>query len=152
VGILADREFNLEGWGKDKRLIEGTCGHCNHAVAFKEPDNHACLEFHQTLYKDNDEQEQRTHYFIMGICPRPRCQQATIVYRQESQTVSGNYQGDEAVIEERIIFPTTSNRKELSEIIPQTLRELYREASSVEHLSPNGSAFLASILSHKFCI
>jgi len=144
LGILADKEFNLDGWGPDKRLIEGPCGHCHHAVAFKEPEQRACLEFKQTISKEDEVAEERTHYFIMGICPRPRCQQATIVYRQESITIYQGYpQDDHEILQEHVIFPATSNRIELPEEVPASLRELYREASSIEHLSPNGSAFLA---------
>ena len=80
----------------------------------------------------------------MGICPRPRCQQATIVYRQEGLTFyHGNSQNDLEVIQERVIFPATNNRVDLPEEVPKAFRELYHEASSIEHLSPNGSAFLA---------
>jgi hypothetical protein len=80
----------------------------------------------------------------MGICPRPRCQQATIIYRQESATIyQGHPQDDPEIIQERVIFPATSNRGDLPEEVPSSLRELYEEASSIEHLSPNGSAFLA---------
>jgi hypothetical protein len=144
VGTVADREFNLEGWGSDKRLIEGPCGHCHYAVAFKEPEQQACLEFRQVIHVENEVEEVRTHYFIMGICPRPRCQQATIIYRQESTTLyQGGYsQGDPALLDERVIFPVTSHRADLPEEVPASLRELYREAASIEHLSPNGSAFL----------
>jgi hypothetical protein len=79
----------------------------------------------------------------MGICPRPRCQQATILYRQERLTFyHGNSQNDHEVIQEQVIFPTTNNRADLSEEVPKSLRELYLEASSIEHISPNGSAFL----------
>lgn len=144
MGILADKEFNLDGWGRDKRLIEGPCGHCHHAVAFKEPEQKACLEFKQTIWEDDEVGEERTHYFIMGICPRPRCQQATIVYRQETATIYQGYPEDDIkVIQERVIFPTTSHRIELPGEVPESLRDLYKEASSIEHLSPNGSAFLA---------
>lgn len=146
MGLLSDREFNLEGWGADKRLIEGPCGHCNHAVAFKEPENRACLQFSQVILRGED-QEKRIHYFVMGICPRPRCQEATIVYRLEKLFISGGYQtgyddGPE-LLQERIIFPADSLRADLSEEIPAELRLLYREAASIESLSPNGSAFLA---------
>ena len=84
MGILIDREFNLAGWGVDKKLIEGPCGNCHHAVAFKDPEGKACLAFTQTTYHEDD-REERTHYFVMGICPRPKCQEATIVYRLEKQ-------------------------------------------------------------------
>lgn len=144
MGQIADREFNLNGWGADKRLIEGTCGHCHHAVAFKEPEQHACLKFEQTIWEDEEVGEERTHYFIMGICPRPRCQQATIIYRQESTIINPGYSpSDPKIIQERVIFPASSSRIDLPEEVPTSLRELYREASSIEHLSPNGSAFLA---------
>ena len=144
MGTLAEREFNLEGWGSDKRLIEGPCGHCHYAVAFKEPEQTACLEFKQVIRVEDDVEELRTHYFIMGICPRPRCQQATIIYRQESTTLYQGYsQGEPALLDERVIFPATSHRADLPEEVPASLRELYREAASIEYLSPNGSAFLA---------
>ena len=144
MGIIADKEFNLEGWGDDKRLIEGPCGHCHHAVAFKEPEQHACLKFEQTVWGEDEVGEERSHYFIMGICPRHRCQQPTIIYRQENAIIyQGSLQDDPEIIQERVIFPATSNRIDLSEEVPESLRDLYREASSIEHLSPNGSAFLA---------
>ena len=144
MGTIADREFNLEGWGTDKRLIEGPCGHCHYAVAFKEPEQQACLKFRQVIQVEDEVEEERTHYFIMGICPRPRCQQATIIYRQESNTLyQGHSQGDPALLDERVIFPVTSHRADLPEEVPASLCELYREAASIEHLSPNGSTFLA---------
>jgi hypothetical protein len=144
VGTVADREFNLEGWGSDKRLIEGPCGHCHHAVAFKEPEQRACLAFKQVIQGENEVDEERTHYFIMGICPRPRCQQATIIYRQEKITIyQGDPQEDAEVLQERVIFPANSHRADLPEEVPASLRELFREAAAIEHLSPNGSAFLA---------
>ena len=55
--LLADREFNLEGWGGDKRLIEGPCGHCHHAVAFKDPASRACLAFSQVIHNGQDSEE-----------------------------------------------------------------------------------------------
>jgi hypothetical protein len=144
MGILADREFNLEGWGPDKKLHEGRCGHCHHAVAFKEPKKHACLVFEQTILKEDKIEEERTHYFVMGICPRPRCQQATIVYIQESVSVwEGCSQNDWKVVQESVIYPAASEREDLPNAVPDSLRKLFREASSIEHLSPNGSAFLA---------
>ncbi len=119
-----------------KRLIEGPCGHCHHAVAFKEPEQHACLKFEQTIKGDEDEvDEERTHYFIMGICPRPRCQQATIIYRQECEiTHQGYSQNHHEVLQERIIFPASSSRNSLPDEVPASLRELYHEASSIENL------------------
>src|SRR6266699_1027174 len=105
--LLADREFNLEGWGGDKRLIEGPCGHCHHAVAFKDPASRACLVFSQVIHNGQDSEE-RTHYFVMGICPRPRCQEATIVYRLEKVFISGGFQGDQELLHERVIFPLSS--------------------------------------------
>jgi hypothetical protein len=143
MGTLSDREFNLDGWGADKRLVEGPCGHCHYAVAFKEPETRACLEFRQTLDRGDDEDEQRTHYFVMGICPRPRCQQATIVYRAESVTVSRGDYNDPVLLEERVVFPSSSLRAPLPENVPSHLRRLYQEAGSIENLSPNGAAFLA---------
>ncbi|MGA2403995.1 MAG: DUF4145 domain-containing protein, partial [Syntrophobacteraceae bacterium] len=143
MGTLADREFNLEGWGSDKRLIEGPCGHCHHAVAFKEPEQNPSLAFKQLIRGEDENDEERTHYFIMGICPRPRCQQATIIYRQESTFIyRGNWQ-EPKILQERVIFPATSHRVDLPEEVPNSLREMYREAASIENLSPNGSAFLA---------
>ena len=143
MGILSDREFNLAGWGSDKRLIEGPCGHCDRAVAFKEPENAACLAFSQVIYQ-GDDQERRTHYFVMGICPRPQCQEATIVYRLEKFYIS-NFGGQEdpELLDERVIFPQNSSRPKLPEEVPPALRDIYREAASIENLSPNGSAFLA---------
>jgi Domain of unknown function (DUF4145) len=141
MGLLGDREFNLEGWGSDKRLIEGPCGHCHHAVAFKEPENRACMAFTQRLHH-GEETEERTHYFVMGLCPRPRCQEATIVYRVEKIWL-GSYQEEPELLQERVIFPSDSLRTDLPEEIPSALRSLYREAASIENLSPNGSAFLA---------
>src|SRR5208337_3752445 len=143
MGTLTDREFNLEGWGSDKRLIEGPCGHCQHAVAFKEPEQHPSLAFKQLIRGEDDLDEVRTHFFIMGICPRPRCQQATIVYRQESTFIYQGNQQETTLLQERVIFPGTSHRNNLPEEVPSTLRELYREATSIESLSPNGAAFLA---------
>jgi hypothetical protein len=144
VGTITDQEFNLEGWGPDKRLIEGPCGHCHHAVAFKEPEQHACLAFKQVIRGEDEVDEERSHYFIMGICPRPRCQQATIIYRQESTSLwQGEPQENPVLLQERVIFPATSHRTDLPEEVPASLRELYREAASIEHLSPNGSTFLA---------
>jgi hypothetical protein len=143
MGVLDDREFNLAGWGPDKKLIEGPCGHCHHAVAFKDPENKACLAFSQVLYHDDD-REERTHYFIMGICPRPRCQEATIVYRLEKQYIPsyGDSERPE-LLDERVIFPTDSLRADLPDEVPPALRAIFREAASIENLSPNGSAFLA---------
>lgn len=141
MGSLGDREFNLEGWGEEKRLVEGPCGHCHHAVAFKEPENRACLAFTQTIHHDT-ETEERTHYFVMGLCPRPRCQEATIVYRSE-KVWRGSYQEVPELIQERVIFPADSLRPDLPEQVPPALAFLYREAASIENLSPNGSAFLA---------
>ena len=143
MSIVADREFNLQGWGPDKRLIEGPCGHCHHAVAFKEPEDRACLVFKQLIQGREDEEEEISHYFIMGICPRPSCQQATIVYRQEKTFIIRGYRQDDVELQERIIFPATPHRPDLPEEVPVSLRELYREAAVIEQLSPNGSAFLA---------
>jgi hypothetical protein len=141
MGNLGDREFNLEGWGTDKRLIEGPCGHCHHAVAFKEPESHACLEFSQVIRTGSDEEE-RTHYFVMGICPRPRCQEATIIYRVERVYISNGNRSDLEFLLEQVIFPATGLRPDLPQEVPAPLRKLYREAASIENLSPNGCAFL----------
>src|SRR6266850_5562794 len=143
MGVLSDREYNLAGWGPDKRLLEGQCGHCHHAVAFKDPENNACLAFTQEIHH-GDDSERRIHYFVMGICPRPRCQEATIVYRLEKHYISDfGFNEDPQLLEERIIFPSSSLRSDLPEEVPSGLREIYREAAAIEDLSPNGSAFLA---------
>ena len=143
MGVLSNREFNLTGWGSDKRLIEGPCGHCHRAVAFKDPGNKACLAFSQVIDR-GDDREERTHYFVMGICPRPQCQEATIVYRLEKEYFSayGDREGPE-LLDERVIFPLTSLRPDLPDEVPSALRAIYREAASIENLSPNGSTFLA---------
>jgi hypothetical protein len=139
---VRDREFNLEGWGADKRLIEGSCGHCHHAVAFKEPEANACLTLTQAIPLEDDIEE-RTHYFVMGICPRPRCQEATIVYRIERVFITRGYRNDPELLQERVIFPAASHRPALPDEVPTSLKTLYVEAATIEHLSPNGSAFLA---------
>jgi|GEM_PF-1840382 hypothetical protein len=143
MGVLAEREFNLAGWGADKKLIEGPCGHCHRAVAFKDPESKACLAFTQSTSHD-DYTEERTHYFVMGICPRPKCQEATIVYRLEKRYLS-SYGDNESpeLLDERIIFPSWSLRADLPDEVPSELRAMYREAATIENLSPNGSAFLA---------
>lgn len=143
MSTIADEEFNLAGWGPDKRLIEGPCGHCHHAVAFKEPELNACLAFKQIIPLEDEVDEERTHYFIMGICPRPRCQQATIIYRQESTIFYQGNPQETSLLQESVIFPLTSHRADLPVEVPESLRNLYREAALIEHLSPNGSAFLA---------
>ena len=121
MGMLIDREFNLAGWGADKKLIEGPCGHCHHAVAFKDPEGKACLAFTQTTYHEDD-REERTHYFVMGICPRPKCQEATIVYRLEKQYLPsyGDAERPE-LVDERTIFPSTSLRPDLPDEVPEQL-------------------------------
>lgn len=144
MGELADREFNLSGWGAEKRLIEGPCGHCHHAVAFKEPDSSAVFCFNQTIRRDEEEYlQERSHYFVMGVCPRPRCQEPTIVYRLECRTRDGGGWREEELVQERVIYPLTSSRPDLPQDVPEPLRSLYREAASIENLSPNGSAFLS---------
>lgn len=143
MGTVEEREFNLDGFGPDKRLIEGPCGHCHFAVAFKEPDQYACLVFKQVIQTGDDEHEELAYYFIMGICPRPRCQKATIIHRQETTIIYQGYPQDTLLLQERVIFPVTSHRPDMPEEVPATLRDLHREAASIEHLSPNGSAFLA---------
>ena len=90
MGTIGNREFNLEGWGDDKMLMEGPCGHCHYSVAFKEPEANACLVFTQTI-RDGEDVENKNHYFVMGICPRPRCQEATIIYRLERVISSSGF-------------------------------------------------------------
>lgn len=80
----------------------------------------------------------------MGICPRPQCQEATIVYRLEKFYIAEfGGQDEPELLDERVIFPLNSSRPNLPDEVPSALRDIYREAASIENLSPNGSAFLA---------
>ncbi len=140
-----DQEFNLDGWGNDKTLVEGTCGHCHHSVAFKRPKQTQsfCISERIPLA---DGTVKLDHFIVAGICPRPSCRKATIIYRLEKSMDSddpADRYSQPDLAEQHIIFPKTSLRSPLAQEIPESLRTQYVEAASIEYLSPNGSAFLA---------
>jgi hypothetical protein len=143
-------EIRLENTWSDPRnrlrLAEGFCGHCKAYVAFKQP---AQSDFHivfEILSESEDEDESGhviRHHFVLGICPRPSCQKATIAHRVEEAT---SYRGDlydHSQVDE-VVYPMDwYSRQPLAEAVPADLRKLYLEAASIESKSPNGAAFLA---------
>lgn len=134
-------EIRVEGGSEDRRLVEGKCAHCGAFVSFKDPDEGSSLKFTHVL-ADEDERfaEYRYHYFIMGICTRPSCQQPTILYSVESEW-SSNWQ--RSVEHQELVHPKESLRPLLPAEVPAAYRAAYAEAAKIEFLSPTGAAFLA---------
>lgn len=144
------REMRLESTWSDPRnrlrLAEGFCGHCKAYVAFKQPvqsDFHIVFEILNESENDDESSHVIRHHFVLGICPRPSCQKATIAHRVEEATL---YRGelDEHRHIDEIVYPADQySREPLSEAVPADLGKLYLEAASIESKSPNGAAFLA---------
>ena len=143
-------EIRLENIWSDSRnrlrLAEGFCGHCKAYVAFRQPaqsDFHIVFEISSESEDDEESSHLIRHHFVLGICPRPSCQKATIAHRVEEAT---SYRGDlydHSQVDE-VVYPMDQySRQPLAEAVPADLRKLYLEAASIESQSPNGAAFLA---------
>ena len=145
MGEKREADYNLHGYGLDKRLVEGTCGHCGKAVVFKDPEaGPTSLHFQQTIVGSEDEADEIIeHYFVMGVFPNPRCQSATILYRVEAWEQHGNWSSEPHVGREEIIHPRGGTRRGLPEEVPAALRDLYEEAGRIEFLSPTATAFIS---------
>jgi hypothetical protein len=134
-------ELRIDGGPNNRRLVEGLCGHCKAFVQFKDPDEGASLKFtHEIPDEDERTVDYRHHYFIMGVCTRPSCQQPTILYVVESEW-SGNW--ERSVLHREMIFPKESLRPILPNEVPEQFRRAYAEAGAIEFASPTGAAFLA---------
>ena len=138
-------EFTVaqEGWNGPWRLGDGYCGHCDRAVAFKDPGTGpSSWSFEVVLPDEDPEQEDwlEEHRFIIGVCPRPSCSGATLVHDVWTRRASGY--GETHLDKREVIHPLASDRSPLSDEVPEALRRLYQEAGRIEYLSPNGAAFL----------
>lgn len=76
-------------------------------MVFKDPEaGPTSMHFRQTIVGGGEEADDRIgHYFVMGVCPNPRCHSATILYQVEVWEQHGGWGSDPYVQREEIIHP-----------------------------------------------